>query len=113
MTSSVWVGGIIGSFGFGWVTDKIGRRPAMFWAAVSMIVAVVLQTLAQNIAMFVVARILTGFGITAAGMAGPIYIAETIPSKRRGWALAIFNDFFYVGECFLEIFAVHARLAPT
>jgi MFS family permease len=98
MTSSVWVGGIIGSFGFGWVTDKIGRRPAMFWAAFSMVIAVVLQTAAQNIAMFVLARILIGFGITAAGMAGPTYLAETMPSKWRGWGLGIFNDFFYVGE---------------
>jgi MFS family permease len=100
MTSSVWIGGIIAGFGFGWVTDKFGRRLAMFWAAFSLIIAVALQTAAQNMAMFVLARILIGFGMTAAGIAGPIYLAETMPTKWRGWSLAIFNDFFYIGKLY-------------
>ncbi|KAJ7758148.1 MFS sugar transporter-like protein [Mycena maculata] len=96
-TASVWIGGILAGLSYSKVTDVLGRRPALFWAAVITIIAVILQTAAQNIAMFVVARILIGFGTSASALAGPAYLAETLPFKWRAWGLGIFNDFYYVG----------------
>jgi MFS family permease len=97
MTASIWIGGIIAGVTFGKITDLIGRRPALFWAAVITLFAVLLQTAAQNIAMFVIARVFIGFGTTASGLAGPTWLAETLPLKRRAWGLGVFNDFYYVG----------------
>lgn len=51
-TASVWIGGILAGLTFGKVTDVIGRRPALFWSAIITIIAVILQSAAQNIAMF-------------------------------------------------------------
>ncbi|RDW85701.1 hypothetical protein BP5796_04026 [Coleophoma crateriformis] len=96
-TASVWIGGILAGLTFGKVTDVIGRRPALFWSAIITIVAVILQSAAQNIAMFVIARILIGFGTSASGLCGPVYLSETLPLNWRGWGLGIFNDFYYVG----------------
>ncbi|KAJ6585265.1 MFS sugar transporter-like protein [Mycena capillaripes] len=96
-TASVWIGGILAGLSFGKVTDVIGRRPALFWAAIITLIAVVLQTAAQNAGMFVFARILIGFGTSASALTGPAYLAETLPFKWRGWGLGIFNDFYYVG----------------
>ncbi|KAJ6621775.1 MFS sugar transporter-like protein [Mycena sp. CBHHK59/15] len=96
-TASVWIGGILAGVSFGKVTDIIGRRPALFYAAVITLFAVVLQTAAQNVAMFVAARILIGFGTSASALSGPAYLAETLPFKWRAWGLGIFNDFYYVG----------------
>ena len=79
------------------VTDVIGRRPALLWAAVITLIAVILQTAAQNTAMFVIARIILGFGTSASGLTGPAYLAETLPLYWRAWGLGIFNDFYYVG----------------
>ncbi|KAJ3908297.1 general substrate transporter [Lentinula edodes] len=47
--------------------------------------------------MFVIARIILGFGTSASGLTGPAYLAETLPLHWRGWGLGIFNDFYYVG----------------
>ncbi|KJA21202.1 hypothetical protein HYPSUDRAFT_751468 [Hypholoma sublateritium FD-334 SS-4] len=96
-TASIWVGGCLASFCYGNFTDWIGRRPALFWAALITVFAVILQTAAQNVAMFVVARILIGFGTSASGLCGPVYLAETLPFQWRGWGLGVFNDFYYVG----------------
>jgi MFS family permease len=93
-----WIGCCLAGLTWGKVTDVIGRRPALFWAAIITIVAIVLQTTAQNIAMFVVARILIGFGTSASGLSGPVYLAETLPFHWRGWGLGIFNDCCYVGR---------------
>ncbi|KAF2239990.1 MFS sugar transporter-like protein [Viridothelium virens] len=96
-TSSVFIGGCIAGLTWGKVTDILGRRPALLWAAVITLVAVILQTAAQDIAMFVVARILIGLGTGASGLTGPAYLAETLPLHWRGWGLGIFNDCYYVG----------------
>ncbi|KAJ7818496.1 MFS sugar transporter-like protein [Mycena olivaceomarginata] len=96
-TASVWIGGILAGLSFGKVTDIIGRRPSLFWAAIITLFAVVLQTSAQNVGWFVAARILIGYGTSASALTGPAYLAETLPFKWRGWGLGIFNDFYYVG----------------
>ena len=96
-TSSVFIGGCLAGISWGKVTDALGRRPALFWAALITIVAVILQTAAQDIAMFVIARILIGFGTGASGLTGPAYLAETLPLHWRGWGLGIFNDCYYIG----------------
>ncbi|KAJ7643950.1 MFS sugar transporter-like protein [Roridomyces roridus] len=96
-TASVWIGGFLAGISYGKVTDVIGRRPSLFWAAVITLIAVILQTASQNVAMFVVARILIGYGTSASALTGPAYLAETLPTKWRGWGLGIFNDFYYVG----------------
>ena len=96
-TSSVFIGGCIAGLTWGKLTDMLGRRPALFWAALVTLLAVVLQTAAQNIAMFVIARILIGLGTGASGLSGPTYLAETLPLHWRGWGLGIFNDCYYVG----------------
>ncbi|OCL11101.1 MFS sugar transporter-like protein [Glonium stellatum] len=96
-TASIWIGGCIAGLTYGKVTDIIGRRPALLWAAVVTLIAVVLQTAAQNIAMFVIARILIGLGTSASGLCGPTYLAETLPFRWRAWGLGFLNDFYYVG----------------
>lgn len=82
---------------WGGVTDAIGRRPSLFWAAVLTVIAVALQTAAQNVGMFIFARVLIGFGTTASAITGPVYLAETLPWRSRAWGLGVFNDFYYVG----------------
>ena len=96
-TSTLYLGGCIAGFVWGPVTDALGRRPALFWAAVLTLIAVVLQTAAQNVGMFIFARVLIGFGTAASGITGPAYLAETLPWRQRAWGLGIFNDFYYVG----------------
>lgn len=92
---------------YGQVTDRIGRRQALLWAAVLTIIAVIIQTASQNVAMFVVARILIGIGTGNSAVAGPTYLAETLPVKWRGLGLGILYTFWYVGKyqsysrCFL------------
>lgn len=111
-TASIWIGGIFAGVSVGKVTDIIGRRPSMFYSALITIVGVIMQTAAQNIATFVIARIFIGFGTTASGVAGPAYLAETLPFKWRAWGLGIFNDFYYVGKRYYD-FAVSLELSDN
>lgn len=92
LTASVWIGGILSGLTYGSVTDWIGRRPALFWAAIMTIVGVILQTAAQNTSMFIIARIFIGYGTASSGLTGPAYLAETLPFRWRAWGLGVLND---------------------
>ncbi|KAF7541112.1 hypothetical protein G7054_g827 [Neopestalotiopsis clavispora] len=96
-TASVFIGGFLGPLFSGVMTDKFGRRPAILYGSVITLIGVILQTAAQNIAMFVIARIIIGFGSTLSGIAGGVYLSETFPSRWRAWGVGLLNDFYYVG----------------
>ncbi|KAI1464815.1 putative hexose carrier protein [Daldinia caldariorum] len=96
-TASVFIGGILGTIISGILTDKLGRRPAMFWGSVITVIGTAIQAAAQNIAMFVVGRIILGFGSSLSGVSAGVFLSETFPSSLRAWGLGMMNDFYYVG----------------
>ncbi|KAI1773088.1 putative hexose carrier protein [Hypoxylon cercidicola] len=96
-TASVFIGSTVGTLVSGIMTDRLGRRPAIFWSSVIMLVGIVIQTAAQNIAMFVIGRIVLGIGSAIAGVASGVYLNETFPQKWRTWGAAMSNNFYYVG----------------
>ena len=93
-TASVFIGTTIGTLVSGTMTDRLGRRPAILWGSVVMIVGIVIQTAAQNIAMFVVGRIVLGLGSAVSGIAAGVYFSETFPSRWRAWGVGLLNDFY-------------------
>lgn len=93
-TASVFIGGFFGPLVSGVIADRLGRRPAVFWGSALTFVGVLLQTAAQNIAMFVVGRIVLGFGSAISGVAGGVYLSETFPSRWRAWGVGLLNDFY-------------------
>ncbi|KAH6718712.1 MFS sugar transporter-like protein [Leptodontidium sp. MPI-SDFR-AT-0119] len=97
-TASVYLGGCFVCLFYGQFTDIVGRKPALFYAALLTLFSAILQAASQNIAMFVVARVLIGVGTSASAIAGPTYVAETIPFRWRAWGLGAFYDFWYVGD---------------
>jgi MFS family permease len=93
-TASIFIGGFFGPLVSGVISDRIGRRPAIFWGSVITLVGVLLQTATQDIAMFVVARIVLGFGAALSGIAGGVYLSETFPSQWRAWGVGMLNNFY-------------------
>jgi len=93
-TASAFIGGFFGPIFSGVISDRLGRRPAIFWGSVITLVGVLLQTAAQDIAMFVVARIVLGFGSALSGIAGGVYLSETFPSQWRAWGVGMLNNFY-------------------
>jgi MFS family permease len=93
-TGSVFIGGFFGPIFSGIVCDRLGRRPAIFWGSVITLVGIVIQTAAQNIAMFVIGRIILGLGAALSGVAAGVYLSETFPSRWRAWGVGLLNDFY-------------------
>lgn len=96
-TAVSYVGGTVISFISGPWTDWRGRREAIFWAALITLVGGVIQGAAQNIAMFLVGRLIVGFGMGLAQTATPTLLAETVPVQWRGFAMGMYYACWGVG----------------
>lgn len=98
MTASIWVGTMIANVFAGQLSDWMGRKQGMLVGAVATAIGVIIQTAAQNIAMFITGRIIIGVGAGISAVAAPIYLAETASTKWRATLLALFYDLWLVGS---------------
>lgn len=75
----------------GRLSDKYGRRTILKVAALLFAVSAVASAFATTFTLLVIARMLGGFGVGAALIIAPMYIAEISPPKLRG-RLVSFNQ---------------------
>jgi SP family arabinose:H+ symporter-like MFS transporter len=66
------------------LSDRLGRRPVLKIAAVLFAISAVASALAPNFIFLVIARMVGGFGVGAALIIAPMYIAEIAPPESRG-----------------------------
>jgi SP family arabinose:H+ symporter-like MFS transporter len=66
------------------LSDRLGRRPVLKIAAALFAVSAIASALAPNFITLVAARMLGGFGVGAALIIAPMYIAEIAPADLRG-----------------------------
>ncbi|EAU82583.1 hexose transporter [Coprinopsis cinerea okayama7 len=80
-----------------WVTDKWGRRFAIFFGSVIMVIGAVIQTASQNFAMFVISRFIMGIGIVFAIVAASSLIGELSYPRERAIMGSLFNACWFIG----------------
>ena len=73
------------------VSDKIGRKKVLIYAALLFFVSAVFSALSTSYIQLVVARMIGGLGVGAALIIPPMYIAEIAPPRMRG-RLVSFNQ---------------------
>lgn len=87
--SCALVGCLVGSLIAGAMSDKLGRKRLLIFAALLFAVTSIGNGLANNFSIFVFWRILGGVAIGLASGLSPLYIAEVAPAQMRGKLVAI------------------------
>jgi MFS family permease len=90
-------GAVIGALGFGWLTDRIGRRKLFFITLAVYLTATAATALSWNIETFALFRFLTGAGIGGEYTAINSTIQELVPARYRGWTDLVINGSFWIG----------------
>src|SRR5229473_3543928 len=85
--SAYLAGAVLGALGFGWLTDRIGRKKLFF----------ITLALSWNVASYALFRILTGAGIGGEYTAINSTIQELVPARYRGWTDLVINGSFWIG----------------
>src|ERR1700724_142992 len=91
------VGAVTRALGFGWITDRFGRRLVFYVTLIVYLTGVLLSGLAWDFWSFAFFRMVTGMGIGGEYAAVTPAIDELIPAKYRGRIDLIVNGSFWVG----------------
>ena len=95
--SAYLLGAVLGALGFGWLTDRIGRRKLFFITLALYLTATAATALSWNIASYALFRFLTGAGIGGEYTAINSTIQELVPARYRGWTDLLINGSFWLG----------------
>ncbi|MFX1676971.1 MFS transporter [Paraburkholderia sp. A2WS-5] len=95
--SAYIAGAVCGALGFGWLTDRLGRRKLFFITLTVYLAATAATAFSWSFASFVVFRALTGAGIGGEYAAINSTIQEFTPARVRGWTDLGINGTFWVG----------------
>ena len=93
-------GAVLGAFGFGWLTDRIGRKKLFFITLALYLAATAATALSWSLASYAVFRFLTGAGIGGEYTAINSTIQELVPARYRGWTDLVINGSFWIGAAF-------------
>jgi len=80
----VLLGAAIGAAVAGTLSDRIGRRRVILYAALLFIVGACLSAVASELTLLIIGRLLVGLAIGVASMLTPLYLAEISPAQDRG-----------------------------
>jgi MFS family permease len=110
--SAYLAGAVLGALGFGWLTDRIGRKKLFFITLALYLAATAATALSWNVASYALFRFLTGAGIGGEYTAINSTIQELVPARYRGWTDLVINGSFWIGAALGALSAI-LLLDPT
>ncbi|CRK20381.1 hypothetical protein BN1708_012846 [Verticillium longisporum] len=81
-----------------YVNDRWGRRWSIFGGSTIMILGALLQGFSTHVGMYIVARLILGFGIPTCIVSGSSLIGELSYPKERPVLTSLFNVAYFVGQ---------------
>ncbi len=104
--SAYLAGAVIGAIGFGWLTDRIGRKKLFFITLALYLTATAATALSWSVASYALFRFLTGAGIGGEYTAINSTIQELVPARYRGWTDLVINGSFWIGAALGAVSAI-------
>lgn len=95
--SAYLAGAVLGALGFGWLTDRIGRKKLFFITLALYLTATAATATSWSVGSYALFRFLTGAGIGGEYTAINSTIQELVPARYRGWTDLIINGSFWIG----------------
>ncbi|MFL9824500.1 MFS transporter [Rhodoplanes sp. SY1] len=96
-TSAYLLGAVLGAVGFGWLTDRLGRKKLFFITLAVYLTATAATALTWDVWSFAAMRFLTGAGIGGEYTAINSTIQELVPARYRGFTDLVVNGSFWLG----------------
>ncbi|MFZ2159095.1 MAG: MFS transporter [Bradyrhizobium sp.] len=104
--SAYLAGAVLGALGFGWLTDRIGRKKLFFITLALYLTATAATALSWNVGSYALFRFLTGAGIGGEYTAINSTIQELVPARYRGWTDLVINGSFWIGAAMGAVSAI-------
>lgn len=116
-TATVYlIGAVVGALGFGYATDRLGRKKLFIITLAVYLVATLLSACSWNFTSYLFFRMITGMGIGGEYAAINSAIDELIPARVRGRVDLIINSTYWAGAALgagATIVLLNGRLFPA
>ncbi len=116
LSASVYLAGaVIGALGFGYATDRLGRKRLFFITLGVYLLATAATAFSWNFWSFCLFRSLTGAGIGGEYAAINSAVDELIPARVRGHVDLIINSTFWIGAflgSLASVLVLHLKSVP-
>ncbi|KAI1742654.1 general substrate transporter [Xylaria scruposa] len=113
LASALPLGAIIGLPLIPLVNDNLGRRWCVMTGSLIMIVGSLIQGFAINAPMYIIARLIIGFGLPYAIVAGSSLIGELAYPKERAVLTSLFNAAYFIGAIVASGVTYGTQLIPS
>src|SRR4051794_31807531 len=104
--SAYLAGAVLGALGFGWLTDRAGRKKLFFITLSVYLAATAATALSWSVESYALFRFLTGAGIGGEYTAINSTIQELVPARYRGWTDLVINGSFWIGAALGAVSAI-------
>ena len=81
----------LSAFLWGYRGDQRSRKPLLFWGTLVWVAAMILTSLAQNFAQFLLFQMITAVGVGGISSLGFSVVSDLVPAHRRGLALSLWS----------------------
>jgi MFS family permease len=85
------------------LSDRFGRKAAMFWYWFLLAISVTVESVASNWKSWLVAKLFGGIGVGCLQCTIPAYISEISPVRIRGAFLMCYSLWWLIGQFFAPI----------
>ncbi|TEA12032.1 MFS transporter fmqE [Colletotrichum sidae] len=92
------VGQMLGQTTVSFLSAKFGRKAAMYWLWLVLLASVLAETLARHWAVWLVAKMLAGYGVGCLQAVILGYISEIAPPRIRGGLLVCYSFWWTLGS---------------
>ncbi|ETS76417.1 hypothetical protein PFICI_11804 [Pestalotiopsis fici W106-1] len=96
-TCASYIGWGVAALFMGPAVEAVGRKGGVVMSVILKLIGIALMAGAHNVLMFVIGRIILGWGTGTAAIGASTWLAETLPSKIRGLGLSITYSVYFVG----------------
>ncbi|MGA9860013.1 MAG: sugar porter family MFS transporter [Solirubrobacteraceae bacterium] len=111
IVAGLLLGAMIGSAAAGRLSDRLGRRRLIIFAAVVFTFGSLLAAVSPTVWVLVAARVIIGLAVGSAALVVPLYLSEIAPTESRGAVSSLNQLMVVVG--ILAAFIVNALLASS
>ncbi|KAM0260004.1 hypothetical protein ACHAPA_010450 [Fusarium lateritium] len=102
-SSIMSVGQIMGMLTIPFLSDRYGRKMAMWTYWTILVSSVLCETLARSWPVWLAAKLLAGVGVGCLQSTLPVYISECAPTRIRGGLLMCYSLWWTIGSFFAYI----------
>ncbi|KAG8011506.1 Solute carrier family 22 member 2 [Nibea albiflora] len=105
--STLNVGFLVGSFGFGYFADRFGRKLTLLMSNVVNLVSGILLAVVPSYVSILVLRSIFAFGVKGGWMTAYVMLTEIVGMEYRRTVGILFQMFFSVGNLLLPLLAYY------